>query len=152
MLGQAAANEEKLAELLHKLHIQEKIREHSSKELADLDVEIAQTKLEYARSNNRGSSLVLCIPIELTTSNFQVAVGGDTNEFREKMACTLSHVCHSWRSIALSLLHLWTSFTSNDRPSDSDRFSAHRKMSCDRLLDLYFEFDVGADESYDGVS
>ncbi|KAF8874203.1 hypothetical protein CPB84DRAFT_583859 [Gymnopilus junonius] len=115
-------------------------------ELAVLSKEITETKVQYARlqrtmANERLPSLN--IPIEVTAEIFREATFGlfdeDESTAREETLRALSHTCHTWRAIVLSLPELWAYFTSTtDRLSDLDRLSIYLSRSKNKPLDLYF--------------
>ncbi|KAF8874219.1 hypothetical protein CPB84DRAFT_1797846 [Gymnopilus junonius] len=111
---------------------------HLPQEVARTEDQIGNIDMQYPGAY-AGLSPIVQIPIEITVSIFQEAIRGGENNSQIDFACTLSHVCHLWRSISLSLPTLWTSFEYKHRRSDLHRLSTYLQRSCNQLLDLRFE-------------
>lgn len=136
--------------LLQKKRKLEDERQALARKLDDLDAEITQTQAEYGKLCNR-STPILTLPVEVTCLIFRETFSTvapvetkDPNYQTFKLTeVDITHVCRQWRSVAISLPILWTTFyyfANTSSAATLDRFEVYLERSKTRLLELWFEF------------
>lgn len=136
--------------LLQKKRRLEDEREAIARKLDDLDAEITKTQAEYGELCNRNTP-ILALPMEVTCLIFRETFSTvapvetkDPNYQTFKLTeVDITHVCRQWRSVAISLPILWTTFYYFGNTASAatlDRFEVYLERSKTRLLELWFEF------------
>jgi hypothetical protein len=144
------SNTASASNLLQKKRKLEDEREALARKLDDLDAEITKTQAEYGELCNR-STPILALPVEVTCSIFRetfstiipVETKDPNHQMFELTEVDITHVCRQWRSVAISLPILWTTFYyfgSTASAATLDRFEVYLERSKTRLLELWFEF------------
>jgi hypothetical protein len=125
-------------------------REGLVRRLEEVDREIlsAQREIEEYRSNYNNDSPILSLPAEITSLIFLEAFS--TFEFSEQVdkiqvhptELTISHVCRQWRSVAIGLPFLWSSFYYHGQsatPATLDCFKVYLDRSKSNALELWLD-------------
>ncbi|KAF9559525.1 hypothetical protein CPC08DRAFT_516463 [Agrocybe pediades] len=113
-----------------------------------IDNEIVRIQLEYSSLANR-TSKILSLPLEVTAAIFHL-LSWERNQFSPPDPIeTVSRVCKSWRTLALSRPEYWDAFFSEgENHSQVDRLLAYLERSKDRP----FDFDVSVGRRYPTVT
>jgi hypothetical protein len=140
------SRESRLRDLAHRKEELQLEREVVASKLEELDYKIIQTEAEYGALCNE-TALILNLPIEILCRIFEAAHNASFAEGipnNPLIEVTISHTCRGWRSIALSLPLLWSTFRhdASELPQriPVDRLVAYLERSGSRLLDLHFAF------------
>jgi len=145
-----ASNTASASNLLQKKRKLEHERVALARKLDDLDVEITKAQAEYGELCNRNTP-ILALPVEVTClifrETFSTAATVETKDpHYQGLKLTevdITHVCRQWRSVAISLPILWTTFYYFGHAASAatlERFEVYLERSKTRLLELWFEF------------
>ena len=145
-----ASNTTSASILLQKKRKLEDERVALARKLDDLDVEITKAQAEYGELCNRNTP-ILALPMEVTCLIFReifstVATVETKDPHLQAFKLTevdITHVCRQWRSVAISLPILWTTFYYFGHVASAvtlERLEVYLERSKTRLLELWFEF------------
>lgn len=125
-------------------------REELVRRLEEVDREIlsAQREIEEYWANYNNDSPILSLPAEITyliflelLSTSQFSKPGDNLQVHLP-ELTISHVCREWRSVAIGLPFLWSSFCYRGQlatPATLDRFKVYLDRSKSNTLELWLD-------------
>lgn len=136
-----------LSDLLEKKRNLEAEREELVRRLEEVDTEIINTQVEYGAIYNSDSP-ILSLPADVTCLIFLEALS--TLEFSKEddyiqvhpTELTISHVCRQWRSDAIELPFLWSSFYYHGpsaTPATLNRFKVYLDRSKPLTLELWLD-------------
>jgi len=144
------SNTASTSNLLQKKRKLEDERQALARKLDDLDAEITKVQAEYGELCNRNTP-ILALPVEVTCLIFRETFSTvapietkDPNYRTFKLTeVDITHVCRQWRSVAISLPILWTTFYYFGNTASAatlDRFEVYLERSKTKLLELWFDF------------
>ena len=123
------------------------LKEKRRIQLEDIDNEIIAVQACLGAIHNKRSPL-LRVPVELTCRIFTFAQQ-PRNKDKLEIEIVVSKVCHQWRSIALGLPKLWTTFyheADGYAAVPLQRFVAYLERSAPLPLCIWFDFEADDNE------